>query len=63
MPAGTHGDAFQERIEWLKNLRLPGRRDHLNLKYSNATVASYVVDRVVICVGLGYVAFVLENSL
>jgi len=63
MSAGTHGDAFQERIKWLKNLRLPNRIEHLNMQYSNATVASYVVDHVVICVGLGYVVFVLENSL
>ena len=63
MSAGTHGDAFQERIKWPKNLRLPSRIEQLNIKYSNATVASYVVGRAVICVGLGYVAFVLESSL
>lgn len=63
MSAGTHGDAFQERIIWLKNLRLPSRIEQLNIKYNNATVASYVADRAVICVGLGYAAFVLESSL
>lgn len=63
MSAGTHGDAFQERIKWLKNVRLPRRIEHLNIKYSNATVVSYVVGRAVLCVDLGYAAFVLESSL
>ena len=61
MSAGTYGDAFQERIKWLKNLRLLGRAEHLNIQYSNATVASYVVDRAVICVDSDYVEFVLES--
>jgi hypothetical protein len=62
MSAGAHGDAVQERIKWLKNLKLPSRIDHLNSRYNSATVANCVVDRVVLCVGLGYVAFVLESS-
>ena len=61
MSAGTNGDAFQERIKWLKNLRLPGRIEPQNMQCSNVTVASYVVDRAVICVGSGYVESVLEK--